>query len=189
MTKDAAKPWKLNPVSTRVLLITGQLLALLVFLLALQFLKHTTGGTLFMFSTIGPVLALLAAISVFGVALYRFLRRHSLFAIEEFGPGEVIFQQGEEGDCAYFIHGGEVEVVRQEDGAEQVIAKLSRGQYFGEMSLISDAPRNATVRSVSPVRLAVLGKENFLSMLSLIPHTKEDIMKTVNARAMKKAGK
>jgi signal-transduction protein with cAMP-binding, CBS, and nucleotidyltransferase domain len=190
MTKDAAaKPWKLNPVSTRILLVSGQLLALAVFLLALQFLRKTTGGTLFVFSTIGPVLALLAALSVFGVALYRFLRRHSLFAIEEFGPGEVIFQQGEEGDCAYFIHGGEVEVVKQEGGAEQVVAKLSRGQYFGEMALISEAPRNATVRSLSPVRLAVLGKNNFLTMLALIPHTQEDIMKTVNDRAMKKAVK
>jgi CRP-like cAMP-binding protein len=57
------------------------------------------------------------------------------------------------------------------------------------MALISEAPRNATVRSLSPVRLAVLGKNNFLTMLALIPHTQEDIMKTVNDRAMKKAVK
>jgi len=189
MTTDAVKPWKLNPVSTRILLIAGQSLALVTFILALVFLRRTTGGTLFLFSTIGPLLALLGVLCVLGVATFRFLRRHSLFEIEEFGPGEVIFQQGEEGDCAYFIHSGEVEVVREENGAEQVIAKLSKGQYFGEMALIGDASRNATVRSSSGVRCAVLGKENFLSMLKLIPHTEEDVMQTVHERAMRKAAK
>lgn len=189
MTKDAAaKPWKLNSASTRTLLIAAQALALIVFLLALQFLRHTTGGTLTLFSTFAPILALAASIAVLGVAAYRFSRRHSLFAIEDVEPGHVIFREGEEGDCAYFIHSGEVEVVRREAGAEQIVAKLTKGQYFGEMALISDAPRNATVRSVTPVRLAILGKQNFLTMLSLMPGTQEDIMKTVNMRAMKKAG-
>ncbi len=108
----------------------------------------------------------------------------ALFEIEDIEPGQVIFQQGEEGDCAYFIQSGEVEVAQQEDGVSKVVARLSKGQYFGEMALISNAPRNATVRSLTPVRLAVLGKQNFLTMLSLMPHTQEDIMQTVNMRAM-----
>ncbi len=120
MTKDAVNSWKLNSVSTRTLLIGAQVLALIIFILALEFLWRTTGGTLFLFSTIAPVLALLAAIAVLGVAIYRFLRRHSLFEIRELKAGQVVFQQGEEGDCAYFIHNGEVEVVRQEDGVQQV---------------------------------------------------------------------
>jgi CRP-like cAMP-binding protein len=189
MTKDAAvKPWKLNSASTRVLLIAAQALALIVFLLALEFLRNTTGGTLIVFSSFAPMLALLATITVLGVAAYRFSRRHSLFVTEDIEPGHVIFQQGEEGDCAYFIHSGEVEVVRREAGADQIVARLTKGQYFGEMALISDAPRNATVRSITPVRLAILGKQNFLTMLSLMPNTQEDIMKTVNIRAMRKAG-
>jgi len=186
--KDAAlKLWNLNPVFTRSLLIGAQLLALAVFILALEFLRRTTGGTLLLFSTIGPVLALLAAIAVLGVGLYGFLRRHSLFAIENVKPGKVIFRQGEEGDCAYFIHSGEVEVIREKDGTEELVDRLGKGQYFGEMALISNAPRNATVRSVSPVRLAILGKQNFLAMLSLMPHTQEDIMNTISLRAMKTA--
>ncbi len=128
MTKDTAvKPRKLNSASSRALLIGAQVLALIIFALALQFLERTTGGTLFLFSTIAPLLALFAAAAVLGVAAYRFLRRHSLFDIEDVQPGKVIFQQGEEGDCAYFIHSGEVEVVRQEGGTEQVVAKLSKG--------------------------------------------------------------
>lgn len=190
MTTDVTvKPFKLNSATTRTLLITAQLLALIVFILALEFLRRTTGGTLFLFSTIGPVLALLAVAAVLGVATYRFLRRHSLFEIEEIEPGQVIFRQGEEGDCAYFIHNGEFAVIREENGTETVLARLSTGQYFGEMALIGNTARNATVRAVTPARVAILGKQNFLTMLSLMPRTQEDIMKTVNERAMRKAKK
>lgn len=185
MTEDAANSRRLNSASTRTLLIGAQVLALIIFILALEFLWRTTGGTLFLFSTVAPALALLAAIAVLGVAIYRFLRRHSLFEIRDLKAGQVVFQQGEEGDCAYFIHNGEVEVVRQEDGVKQVVARLSKGEYFGEMALISNAPRNATVRSVTPVRLAILGKQNFLTMLSVMPHTQEDIMQTMKVRAMR----
>ncbi|MFZ3216501.1 MAG: cyclic nucleotide-binding domain-containing protein [Candidatus Acidiferrales bacterium] len=179
----------MNSTSTRALLVASQLLALTVFLLALNFLRSTTGGTLFLYSTIAPVLAMLAAVAVLGVAIYRFLRRHSLFVIEDMAPGQVIFRQGDVGNCAYFVHDGEVEVVREENGVEKKIATLSKGQYFGEMALISDASRNATVRAVTPVRVAILGKQNFLTMLRLLPSTQEDIMKTMNARAMQKAEK
>jgi hypothetical protein len=183
------KPFKLDSATTRTLLIAAQLLALVIFVLALDFLRLTTGGTLFLFSTIGPVLALLAVAAVGGVATYRFLRRHSLFEVEDVEPGQVIFREGEEGDCAYFIHDGEFAVIREENGTESVIARLSAGQYFGEMALISNAVRNATVRAVTPARVAVLGKQNFLTMLSLMPHTQQDVMKTVNERAMRKAKK
>ena len=190
MTKDfAVTSWKLNSAATRALLVGAQVLALIVFVLALIFLAYTTGGTLFVFSTIAPVLAALAAIAVLAVAIARFLRRRSLFEVEEFGPGQVIFRQGEEGDCAYFIQSGEVEVERQEDGVSKVVARLSKGQYFGEMALISNAPRNATVRSIAPARMAILGKQNFLTMLSLMPQTQEDIMQTVSMRAMGDVGK
>ena len=186
---DAPKPFKLNSAATRTLLILSQLLALAVFILALEFLRRTTGGTLFLFSTIAPLLVMLATVAVLGVATYRFLRRHSMFEIEDVGPGQVIFRQGEEGDCAYFIHNGEFAVVREENGTENVIAKLRDGQYFGEMALISDAPRNATVRSVTPAKVAVLGKANFLAMMKVMPLTQQDIMKTVNERAMRTAAK
>jgi len=190
MTTDApAKPWRVNTAVTRATLVAAQLLALLSFLLALQFLMRTTGGTLFLFSTVAPILVLLAVVLVLGVAAYRFLRRHSLFVIENVEAGQVIFQQGEEGDCAYFIQSGEVDVVRKDNGAERVIGTLSKGQYFGEMALLSDAPRNAAVRAITATRLAVLGKQNFLTMLSLMPHTQEDIMETVTRRAMGSSGK
>ena len=52
------------------------------------------------------------------------------------------------GDLVYTIVRGEVEVIREEaDGAERLLSKMGPGEYFGEMALISDAPRTATVRA------------------------------------------
>jgi len=51
------------------------------------------------------------------------------------------------------------------------------------MALISNATRNATVRTVSTAELAVLGKRNFLNMMRLLPETEETILSTVRQRA------
>ena len=52
------------------------------------------------------------------------------------------------------------------------------------MALITNAPRNATVRAVTPVELAVLGKRNFIDMMKLLPATEESILNTVKLRAL-----
>jgi Cyclic nucleotide-binding domain len=185
MSPKPAKRIGPDSAAAQKLLIAAQVLALITLLMGLQFLINTTGGTLFLFATIGPVLLTIALALLIGVGVYQFRRRHSLFVSETFEPGQIVFRQGDEGDCAYFVRSGEVEVVqRQADGTEGVVAKLSRGQYFGEMALIRNAPRNATIRVITRTEVAVLGKQNFLTMLSLIPSTQEDIMKTVNERAM-----
>jgi CRP-like cAMP-binding protein len=123
------------------------------------------------------------------VAIYRFRASHHLFEIETFKPGEIVFHQGDPGDCAYFIHSGKVEVVRTEDGKESVVATLTKDQYFGEMALLSSTARNATIRAVEETHVAALGKSNFLRLLNVLPATKEDILKTVQFRAMQQAEK
>ena len=190
MSLKSAKRIEFDSATTQKLLIVAQVLALITLLLGLQFLISTTGGTLFMFATIGPMLLTIALVLLVGVGVYKFRRRHSLFVSETFEPGQIVFRQGDEGDCAYFIRSGEVEVVQtQAGGVEEVVAKLSRGQYFGEIALLRNSPRNATIRAASRTELAVLGKQNFMTMLSLIPAAQEDIMKTVNERALSQDGR
>jgi cyclic nucleotide-binding protein len=177
-----------DPVVSRRLLILAQLLALAAYALGLQFLVNTTGGTLFVFSIVAPLMVGLALAILIGVLAWKFLRSHSLFFYETFHPGQVVFEQGDPGDCAYFIHSGEVEVVIGQGADAKTVARLSPGQYFGEMALITSHPRNATVRATNETKVAVLGKENFLTLINLMPSTREDIMKTVNKRAMQDAG-
>lgn len=187
MTPKPAKTMAPASGATQKLLILAQVLSLITMVFGLQFLMNTTGGTLFLFATVGPLLLTVALIILVGVGVYNFRRRHSLFTSKFFDAGEIVFRQGDEGDSAYFIRSGNLDVIqRQADGTEVVVARLARGQYFGEMALIKGEPRNATIRCVTRAEVAILGKKNFLTMLTLIPSTQQDIMKTVNERAMTK---
>ncbi len=186
---SSSKGMELNSPLSKRLLIAAQVLALIVYAAALQFLIHTTGGTLFVFTTAAPVLIAVAMIMLGGVLVHHYRRSHSLFVFATFEPGQIVFRQGDEGDCAYFIHSGEVEVLQEEGGKQKPVAVLGKGEYFGEASLIGSAPRNATVRAASRTRAAVLGKDNFLTLLSLMPATQEDVMQRVKERAMKQAAR
>jgi CRP-like cAMP-binding protein len=164
-----------------VLSIVSLCLTLVAMLCGLLFVHRTTGGTLFLFSFVAPIFVI-SAISVFVVIqILEFRQRHKLFLIETFPAGRTVFRQGDPADSAYFIRSGEVEVIDEESGS--VIRSLGRGEYFGEIALIADAPRSATIRTVSTVELAVLGKRNFLNMMRLLPTTEESILQTVQERA------
>jgi CRP-like cAMP-binding protein len=151
-------------------------------LLGLQFILRTTGGSLFLAASLAPALAFVAAVITASLLLYRFQRRHSLFLKEEYGPGEIIFRKGDSSECAYFILSGEAEVVTDERGKGIVIATLSSGEYFGEMALLSNQPRNATVRARTNLSVEVIGKDNFLTMLSTVRSAREDVTKTIEKR-------
>jgi CRP-like cAMP-binding protein len=73
--------------------------------------------------------------------------------------GEAIIREGEDGDTFYVIADGTVEVqvdgvVRRQEGA---------GEFFGEIALLRDVPRTATVTALTPVTTLELGREDFLS--------------------------
>jgi NADH dehydrogenase FAD-containing subunit/uncharacterized membrane protein YphA (DoxX/SURF4 family) len=78
--------------------------------------------------------------------------------------GDEVVRQGERGDCAYIILDGEVEVLRQSSGGWRQIARLKSGECFGEIALLADIPRTATVRCLTPVELVVLPRDQFLTL-------------------------
>ena len=71
--------------------------------------------------------------------------------------GDVVFHEGEPGDCFYLIEEGQVDVAR---GRERV-AILGAGDSFGETALLDDRPRNATVRAMTPVTLYSMDRAGF----------------------------
>ena len=81
--------------------------------------------------------------------------------IQTYSPGEVILREGDSGDTAYIIHQGQVEVSKQLLGQDQILATLGKGDFFGEISLISDVPRTATITAVDEVQLLELNWETF----------------------------
>jgi cAMP-dependent protein kinase regulator len=73
------------------------------------------------------------------------------------GPGTTIVEQGDLGDTFYVIGSGQVEVIR--DGS--ALRRMGPGTFFGELALLLDSPRTATVRAVTPVRVFRLDRAGF----------------------------
>lgn len=89
------------------------------------------------------------------------LGRHA----ETFEAGTVLFRQGEKGGHMYVIQSGQVEISRHVGEREAVLAVLPAGEFFGEMSIINNAPRSATARVVERSQLLVIGASTFESMI------------------------
>ncbi|HDZ09876.1 EAL domain-containing protein [Pseudohongiella sp.] len=76
--------------------------------------------------------------------------------------GEVIMRQNEPGDCAYFVQSGLVEIVLQRpDGSEMEVGRRGPGTLIGEMAIVDDGPRSATVRALEDCRLLEISKADF----------------------------
>jgi NADH dehydrogenase len=74
--------------------------------------------------------------------------------------GQTIIRQGEVGTSMYIVRAGEVEVVRETGGKEEVLARLKAGDHFGEVAVLRDVRRTATVRAVGAVEVLRLSRED-----------------------------
>jgi CRP-like cAMP-binding protein len=80
-------------------------------------------------------------------------------------PGEVIFDEGEEGQALYIVLEGEVLICRQGEPTSGRIATLSPGTFFGDIALIDSEPRSAQARASDSTRLAVFFRADFLDLM------------------------
>lgn len=99
--------------------------------------------------------------------------------MQYFGEGQMIFEQGDYGEEMYVIKRGAVQVLRD----NSVIAELGENAFFGEMALVSDEPRNASVKAQSDVEALVLKKDDFKQLLE----TKPSIASAVSYEVVKRA--
>jgi len=84
----------------------------------------------------------------------------------DFDPREVIFKEGDKGDYVCFVTDGSLDVVKKNEVAKDVvIASLGRGRSMGEMAVIDDFPRSATVRARNKTTLIILTRDGFNQIL------------------------
>ncbi len=97
--------------------------------------------------------------------------------------GAAIIRQGDAADRFYIVTRGEVEVVNHHPSGEDIfLAALGAGDYFGEMGLVHDRPRMATVRATTEVELMALDRETFRDLLSESERTSQEIAATISER-------
>ncbi|XP_036433677.1 cAMP-dependent protein kinase type II-beta regulatory subunit-like [Colossoma macropomum] len=92
---------------------------------------------------------------------------------QTYSDGERIIAQGDSADCFYIVESGQVRIVMNKKGAETEIAVCSRGQYFGELALITNKPRAASAYAVGTVKCLVMDVQAFERLLGPC----KDIMK------------
>lgn len=101
---------------------------------------------------------------------------------QSFKKGEVIIKQGSYETCAYVIEAGKVEVSSEVNEKKTVFAVLGKKQIFGEMGLMEDKPRSATVTALEDTLVSVIDRKSFNNQLVKNPKILFPIMKALFER-------
>ncbi len=97
--------------------------------------------------------------------------------------GEVLFEEGSEGDRAYVVKEGELEILKHDAARREVLlAVLESGEMLGEMSLLENTPRTASVRARTPTTLIAIRPEQLDQLFDSSPSAARSMLHTVTAR-------
>jgi ATP-binding cassette subfamily B protein len=97
--------------------------------------------------------------------------------------GQAIVRQGDTADRFYIVTTGEVNVTRQTDaGAVVELATLGRGEVFGEIGLLANLPRTATVTAATPTEVLAIDRAAFCDVVAQSTETAHDLRKTMRER-------
>ncbi len=88
-------------------------------------------------------------------------------------PGQNLFKQGDPGDAAYIILEGEADIIVN----ELVVATKKKNDFVGEIAILCDVPRTATVRATQPLSALVISKDLFFRLVTEFPDMSVEIMR------------
>src|SRR6266567_6934639 len=92
-----------------------------------------------------------------------------MIPLSRYEAGEVIIQENDLGETAYVINQGQVEVSKELQGQKVHLAYLGAGETFGEMSMIDEKPRSATVTAVSETLVNEIRRDEFFNSFQTDP--------------------
>ncbi len=96
--------------------------------------------------------------------------------------GDVLFNIGESADSAYVIMQGAVDVTVDTDSGSIIASTLQRDQLFGEMALLNNAPRNATLKANGDLLVMKISADMFLKLISENSAMALDVMRQLSAK-------
>ena len=99
--------------------------------------------------------------------------------------GQFLFKEGEPGDAAYIVLKGKVSVFIETEKGSVEIAQLKRGDVVGEISILCDVPRTASVKAVESVQTLKVTKDTFIHLLTEFPEIAIEIMRELASRLNK----
>ena len=103
----------------------------------------------------------------------------------KFAAGETLFNQDDMGDAAYIIMAGEADVVIDTDGGPVTVATLKKNDFVGEIAILCDVPRTATVRAKTDLITLMITKDLFFRLITEFPQMAVEIMRELAQRLEK----
>lgn len=171
-----------HPRKRSALLLVSEGLITLAAVIALVAVQKPGPIVLALFLVVAQTFIILGVVLYLAVTIAEFLKHRGVSRVH-FEPRETVFRQGAPGDFVYAIVSGEVEVIREDpERGATILARLGPGEYFGEMALVSDAPRTATVRTLTPVDAVTIARGDFASLYTFLPDVRRGIDKVVKQR-------
>lgn len=107
----------------------------------------------------------------------------------EVAAGETIVRQGTPADKLLIMIEGEAEVIREEEGLERRIAALNAGDLYGEIAIMRDEPRSASVRATTTAKLLSLDRENFKNLIAQSMEITPEFDRVIRDRLDAQAGR
>ena len=102
-----------------------------------------------------------------------------------FEGGQALCVQGEEGDEAFILISGEAEVTIEGTSGATVVARLKANDVVGELAILRDMPRNATVTAVTDVATLRIGKQDFINLLKEFPEVSIEVTRSLAERLVR----
>ncbi|MCG8568704.1 MAG: Crp/Fnr family transcriptional regulator [Spirochaetes bacterium] len=101
---------------------------------------------------------------------------------KEYKKGEIIFCEYEPGNTFYFLIDGRVKITKISTDKEKTLDVLMSGEFFGEMSILEEAPRSATTVAMDDVKVLEFNKENFETLMTSKPELAIKLLKVFAKR-------
>ncbi len=99
-----------------------------------------------------------------------------------YAPDQVVVRQGDVGDAAFVIVSGSADVVIGDEGEEVVVASVGPNDIVGEIAILCDVPRTATIRATGELDVLKITKDRFVRMLSDFPELSIGVMRVLADR-------
>lgn len=182
MTRDTA----VHP-HDRYLRLSG-LLTVFGLLTAVVFTLRSTPYLMVLFLGLG-LTCVIAGVVIFAALLVADVRSRLHSVVERtFKAGDIVFRQGDFPDRLYLIGKGEAEVTKDVPGAAPaVLARMGPGDFFGEIGIIGNSPRTATVRAATDLETLSIHRDYFTSLMAYLPSWKERVFDDYRRRAARTA--
>jgi len=100
----------------------------------------------------------------------------------EYQSGQGLCRQGDSGDAMYIILAGEADVVVNMPHGEHTVARLGKNSFVGEIAILCDVPRTATVRAAGTVTALRISKDLFFRLVNEYPQIAVEIMRELAHR-------